>query len=97
MAEGWQQQRIDNEKLFLYVAKQSFKDLAYQKIDRFINDSNKCIFYKYVYNCNRLIQPYLNIGVLRKYKNIIAKFRLSAHALYVETGRYDEPESLYKM
>ena len=80
-AEVWQQHRIDNEKLFLHVAKQSFKDLAYQKIDRFINDSNTCIFYKYVYDCNRLIQPYLNVGVLRTYKNIIAKFRLSAHAL----------------
>ena len=81
MAEVWQQQRIDNEKLFLYVAKQSLKDLAYQKIDRFINDSNKCIFYKHVYNCNILFQPYLNVGVLQKYKKIIAKFRLSAHAL----------------
>ena len=56
MAEVWQQQRIENEKLFLYVAKQSLKDLAYQKIDRFINDSNKCIFYKYVYT----VQPVLS-------------------------------------
>ena len=27
----WQQQTVENEKMFLFIAKQSLKDLAYQK------------------------------------------------------------------
>ena len=68
---------------------QSLNDLAFQKIDSYINDSNECIIYKHVLKNNRLIQPYLNIGVPKKYKDIITKFRFSAHSLNVETGRYD--------
>ena len=35
MVDVWQQQRVENERLFLCLAKQSLKDLAYQKIDSY--------------------------------------------------------------
>ena len=89
LVDVWQQQRVENERLFLYLAKQSLKDLAYQKIDSFINNSNKCILYKHVLKNDRLVQSYLKQGIPAKYKKYISKFRLSAHSLKVETGRYD--------
>ena len=70
MAGVWQQQRIENAHLFLYVAKQSLKDLAFQKYS-YINDSNKCIIYKHLLKNHRLIQPYLNIGVLKNTKTLL--------------------------
>ena len=50
MVDVWQQQKVDNEHFFLCIAKQSLKEMAFQKIDSymFINSSNKCIFYKYM-------------------------------------------------
>ena len=38
---------------------------------------------------DRHVQSYLTQGVPAKYKKYISKFRLSAHSLKVETGRYD--------
>ena len=49
----------------------------------------QCILYKHVLKNDRLVQPYLNQGIRAKYKKYISKFRLSAHSLNVETGRYD--------
>ena len=89
MVDVWRQQKVENEKLFLYLARQSLKDLAQQKIDSYIDNSNKCILYKHVLKNDRLVQPYLNQGIPAKYKKYISKFRLSAHSLNVETGRYD--------
>ena len=48
MNDVWQQQSVKNEKMFLFIAKQNLKDLANQKIDSFIDNSNKCLFYKYI-------------------------------------------------
>ena len=89
MVDVWQQQKVENEKLFLYLARQSLKDLAHQKIDSYIDNPNKCILYKHVLKKERLVQPYLNQGIPAKYKKYISKFRLSAYSLNVETGIYD--------
>ena len=48
MNDVWETQTVENEKLFLFVAKQSLMDLAYQKIDSFIDNSNKCLIYKHL-------------------------------------------------
>ena len=81
--------KVENERLFLYVAKQSLKDLAFQSIDSYLNSSNKWLILKHGLKNDRQIQPYLNEGNATKYKIIISKFRLSAHSLNVETGRYE--------
>ena len=47
MNDVWQTRTVENEKLFLFVAKQSLMDLAYQKIDSFIDNSNKYLIYKH--------------------------------------------------
>ena len=36
MNEVWRKQTVENEKLFLLIAKQNLKDLAYQKIDSYL-------------------------------------------------------------
>ena len=42
----WQEQTVENEKLFLLIAKRNLKNLAYQKIDSYIDNSNMCLIYK---------------------------------------------------
>ena len=86
MVDVWQQQKVENERLFLYVAKQSLKDLAFKRTNSYLTSSNKCIVFKHVLKNDRQIQLYLNQGIATKHKNIISKFRLSAHSLNVETG-----------
>ena len=88
MNDVWQTQSVENEKLFLFVAKQSLMDLAYQKIDSFIDNSNKCLIYKHLPK-QRLLQQYLVKNMSPKCRKIITKFRVSAHKLSIETGRYD--------
>ena len=47
MADVWQQQRIEDAQLFLYVAKQSLKNLAFQRVDSYINDSINASYLTY--------------------------------------------------
>ena len=70
----------ENEKLFLFVAKQSLMDLAYQKIDSFIDNSNKCQIYKHLPK-QRFLQQYIVKNMSPKCRKIITKFRVSAHKL----------------
>ena len=58
MNDVWLKQTVENEKLFLLIAKQNLKDLAYQKIDSYIDNSNKCLINKYLPK-QRLLQQYL--------------------------------------
>ena len=88
MNDVWQKQTVENEKLFLFIAKQNLKDLAYQKIDSYIDNSNKCLIYKYIPK-QRLLQQYLVKNISPKCRNIITKFRISAHKLSIETGRFN--------
>lgn len=52
---GWLQQTVENNKLFLLFAKQNLKNLIHQKIDTcsYTDCSNKCLIYKYRYLQNR--------------------------------------------
>ena len=97
MIDVWNYQSVENETLFLYLAKQRLEDLAYQKIDSFIEDSNKCILYKHVLKRDKSIQHYLNQSIAVKYRKYISKFRLSSHSLTLETGRYDRRDRQYRL
>ena len=88
MNDVWQKQTVENEKLFLLIAKRNLKDLAYQKIDSYIDNSNKCLIYKYIPK-QRLLQQYLVKNISPKCRNIITKFCISAHKLSIETGRFN--------
>ena len=88
MNDVWQTQYVENEKLFLFVAKQSLMDLAYQKIDSFVDNSNKCLIYKHLPK-QRFLQQYLVKNMSPKCRKTITKLRVSAHKLSIETGRYD--------
>ena len=85
----WQKQFVEKEKLFLSVAKQRLIDLAYQKIDSFVDNSNKCFIYRHIHK-HRQLQDYLVKNISSKCRQIITKFRVSAHRLSIETGRYDD-------
>jgi hypothetical protein len=50
--------------------------------------SNKLRTYN-KFKSNFQLEPYLNYPNILKYRSIIAKFRLSAHKLKIETGRYN--------
>ena len=76
MVDVWQQQKVENERLFLYLARHSLKDLTHQKTDSYIDNSNKCILYKHMLKNDNLVQPYLNQGFSAKYTKYISKFRL---------------------
>ena len=89
MNDVWQNQFVENEKLFLSVAKQRLIDLAYQKIDSFVDNSNKCFIYRHIHK-HRQLQDYLVKNISSKCRQIITKFRVSAHKLSIETGRYDD-------
>ena len=52
------------------------------------DNSPKCLLYKYVVSNNLCLQPYLQKPIALKYKHILSKYRLSAHSLSIETGRY---------
>ena len=88
MNDVWLKQTVENEKLFLLIAKQKLKDLAYQKIDSYIDNSNKCLIKKYLPK-QRVLQQYLVKNISPKCRNIISIFRVTAHKLRIETGRFN--------
>ena len=49
--------------------------------------SPKCFIYKYMVN-NLCLQSYLQKPITFKYKQILCKYRISAHSLSIETGMY---------
>ena len=81
MNRNWSNQKAN-------PALKSLMDLAYQKIDSFIDNSNKCLIYKHLPK-QRLLQQYLVKNMSPKCRKMITKFRVSAHKLSIETGRYD--------
>lgn len=53
----------------------------------FFEESSKCIFYKYIYDTHGL-QFYLRRAVNYVFKPLICKYRIHAHCLQIETGRF---------
>ena len=53
----------------------------------FFEESSKCHFYKYIYDDHNL-QFYLSRPVNYMFKPLISRFRVHAHSLNIETGRY---------
>jgi hypothetical protein len=84
----WYNHYVYNESLFLECFKQRLTDNFIQSRNEFFDKSSKCILYKYLTN-NVSIQFYLTKCIPGKNVNLLTKFRLSAHPLRVEQGRYN--------
>ena len=84
----WYNQNVENCITFISLFKQRMTDQGVQSMFSGFNNSPKCLLYKHVVNNNVCLQPYLRKPIALKYKHILSKYRLSAHSLSIETGRY---------
>ena len=83
----WLSQNVINEDGLIAEFKQRITDKFITEATSFFEESPKCIFYRYMYD-NHCLQFYLSKPVNYRYKPLISKYRLHAHNLNIETGRY---------
>lgn len=85
----WYAQNVLNQrKLFLEI-KQRLFDVFVQERDAFFACSSKCYVYKYLYDPFGL-QYYLKKCISENIVHYLTKYRLSAHRLAIEQGRYNQ-------
>ena len=84
----WESQSVDNDELFLSLFVQSLKDQWTQNWFERITLSSKLISYC---GFQSLIEHelYLTCITNRKYRHVISQFRITAHDLGMERGRYN--------
>lgn len=83
----WLSQNVIDEDVFMSEFKQRITDRFITEAISFFEESPKCHFYRYMYD-NHGLQFYLSKSVNYRYKPLISKYRLHAHNLNIETGRY---------
>ena len=83
----WISQDIVDEDKFLFEFKQRVIDCFVNEAVAFFEDSPKCNFYRYIYDIHKL-QFYLSRPVNYMHIPPICKYRIHAHSLKIETGRY---------
>ena len=83
----WYDQYVDNVDYFLFQLKERMMGSFISEINSFLDMSPKCQFYKYMYNLHCL-QFYLDRPINYVYKPYICKYRICAHNLNIEVGRY---------
>ena len=83
----WYKQSVDNKSTFVSQLKQRMSNHFIQSVFYISDTSPKCFIYKYMVN-NLCLQSYLQTPITFKYKQILCKYRISAHSLSTETGRY---------
>lgn len=89
----WYAQNVPNQrKLFLKI-KQRLFDVFVQERDAFFACSSKCYVYKYLYDPFGL-QYYLKKCISENIVHYLTKYRLSAHRLAIEQGRYNQVYAL---
>ena len=84
----WFNHYVANEPLFLACFKQRLTDNFVQSRDEFFNNSSKCFLYKHLID-HVGIQFYLTKSIPENYTSLLTKFRVSAHQLRIEQGRYN--------
>ncbi|XP_033745472.1 uncharacterized protein LOC117330985 [Pecten maximus] len=84
----WIAQNVNNEKHFLELYTQRLHDIFIQDLHSSFNNSSKCQIYKYLANYFEL-QYYLTKSLNSKTKQILSKYRMQAHSLHIESGRYN--------
>ena len=87
LGEYWDSQYIPNDNSFLYVVKTRLNDIFIQLCYATFESSSKCLLYKHLVD-NFCLQYYLTKRLDNTYKSLICKYRISAHSLLIEKGRY---------
>ena len=84
----WDNQYVINAKCFISQVKTRLFNIFKQHCISQLESSNKCILYRQLVTMFDL-QYYLRKGnILTKHKHTLCKFRISAHNLNIERGRY---------
>jgi hypothetical protein len=83
----WLSQNVVNEDIFMLEFKPRVIYTFLNEAISFFEESPKCHFYKYIDNDHNL-QLYLSQPVNYMLKPLISRYRLHAHSLNIETGRY---------
>lgn len=87
--EVWYSQNVTNKRLFLDIFKQRLQDCFQQDCNAFFSTSSKCVLYRYLTN-KLCLQSYLLKPIAVKYIQLITRYRLSAHSLMIEKGRFTQ-------
>ncbi|XP_071123308.1 uncharacterized protein [Mytilus edulis] len=83
----WLHQNVINVDHFLLEIVNRMKGSFVSEMNAFFNESSKCNFYRYIHDPDTL-QFYLQKPVNYVFKPYISRYRLSAHCLNIETGRF---------
>ena len=83
----WLNQCVDNVENLLLKLKEKSMGSFISEVTAFFQNSPKCEFYKHMYSMHTL-QYYLDRPVNYIYKPFICEYRMCAHNLSIETGRF---------
>ena len=89
----WIQQGVGDEKLFMLVLKQRLNDNFMQTWNAELNQSTRALFYRSISNFK--YQDYLDVVTVKKFRNALARLRVSSHRLEVEVGRWNRQSVEY--
>lgn len=87
LGEVWLNQNTVNSSDALPIIKQRIFDNARQELFEILENSTKCFLYRHLVD-NLTLQQYLCKYIPKRNRIALTRLRLSAHALYIETGRY---------
>ena len=89
---AWLNQGVGNVEVFLSLFKQRIQDNYLQLWNNDLENSSRARTYRLY--CNFRYQPYFDIIKPQKVRIAVSRFRLSAHRLGVESGRWHKPASI---
>ena len=87
----WYSQHVNHIEWFLKCVKMRLTDNFIHERDTILDNSSKCNIYKHLID-RFCLQYYLNISMPNCYTMLITRFRVSAHTLLIEKGRYHNIE-----
>ena len=87
----WYSQHVNNIEWFLKSVKMRLTDNFIQERDTILDNSSKCNIYKHLID-RFCLQYYLKMSMPNCYTIPITRFRVSAHTLLIEKGRYHNIE-----
>jgi hypothetical protein len=82
----------NNNKFYINSIQQRIQDQAKQNMNSLINVCEKFKFFREIHRSGERPPPYIDICKLKSDRSLLSKFRLSAHSLAIEKGRYSKIE-----
>ena len=83
----WLEQGVEIVTHFMNNLETRLKDIEIQNWRREKQDISKLRFYT-TYKTVFAPEPYLYMNITKKFRNAIARLRMSSHKLAIETGRH---------